>query len=352
MWKKIAARVLIVLGFLSLIVFKDAVRDGVWEGLSISFRVLIPSLFCFSVLVNFLLRIGAFRNPGKGFDRLAGKLFHVSGAAVIPVLAGLLGGFPLGAGVLSQMLRDGSISKQEAYAVSALCNQAGPAFVIGALGSVLGSPLLGLLLFLIHLVSVFLTALLLRPETRAPVSVRRKQSEPLPAPQAFTEAVRDSAFAMVQLTGFVVFFTAWQSLICQAVPSDRLPDSLVGLLQGTLELSSGAARFTGITASRAFLPLAFLIGWGGVCVHLQAASFMLPAGIPMRRYLLGKTLQGFLCAALASFAQLFLFPDRKDPLIAALFCPALLLAGIFLFRLKKNSGKKQKICYNREKSTV
>lgn len=351
MREKYTSAILFSAFFTALLLWKSDVQAGVAEGLSICCRVLIPSLFCFSVGVNYLLRIGVFDRTGSGLEMLTNKLLHLHGPALLPVLAGLLGGFPLGPCVLAQMYEDGAVSRQDAYAVSGICNQAGPAFLLGAVGSITGSSRTALLLFLINLVSAGLTALLLRPERQPMGSVRKKRRTPQKASLAFLDSVRESTFAMLQLTGFVVFFTAGQHLLCRLLPLDRFSSPVTGLLLGMFELSTGTVRFMTCAPGSAFLPLSFLIGWGGLCVHLQAASFFLRAGIPMKQYLLGKTVQGLLCAALASILHPLLFSDQQC-IFDVVVCLISILAIIFLLLRKKNSGKNRNLCYNRTKHTA
>ena len=44
---------------------------------------------------------------------------------------------------------------------------------------------------------------------------------------------------------------------------------------------------------------AFLLGWGGLCVHFQAAAVLSGSGLKMKERLGGKLLHGVLSALLA-----------------------------------------------------
>ena len=90
------------------------------------------------------------------------------------------------------------------------------------------------------------------------------------------------------------------------------------LLTGGLEVTNGltavAALQIGIRPK--FVLFSALLGWSGLCVHLQGLSFTLPLGIPARGYLRGKLLQCACAAALACPASLLL----QDAAAAAAIC--------------------------------
>ncbi|MCR5552768.1 MAG: nucleoside recognition domain-containing protein, partial [Oscillospiraceae bacterium] len=135
--------ILILIGV--LILRSKAVQAGVRSGLAICGRVLIPALFPFSVLSGLLLRSGGASALGAKADGWMRRRFHLPGQAAAPLLTGLMGGYPLGAQSLAALYKAGGLTKSEAVALSAFCNQPGPAFLVGAVGaSVFGEPRLGL----------------------------------------------------------------------------------------------------------------------------------------------------------------------------------------------------------------
>ena len=114
--------------------------------------MIIPALFPFFVLSILLNRLGLPGMLGKLFAPFASRLYGISGAGASALLIGLTGGYPLGAAYIADMERQGSITASEGERLLGFCNNSGPAFIIGAVGSgVFGSVKIGLLLYAVHI---------------------------------------------------------------------------------------------------------------------------------------------------------------------------------------------------------
>lgn len=294
-------RLLLPLGGLVLLLLLPArAAAGAAAGLKLAAGVLIPSLFPVGVLAGCLLRM----EPENAAERLAGRavraVFGVSGTGAVPLILGLLGGFPLGARLVASLYRDGRLSRAEAERLSGLCNNAGPAFLLGVVGTVLGELRLGAALAGIQLLSVLLTGLLLR-EPGQVIQAAPKRGGKVPGPgDALLSSLRDTALSMVFLTGTVIFFQAGLACLEALLPLASLPPLSRALLAGSLELSGGVSALLGLPAETAFPAAALLVGWGGCCVHLQAAEALRAAGLPVKPYLRVKLLQGAICLLLSA----------------------------------------------------
>ena len=299
-------RLLLPLGGIALFLCRpEAARAGAREGLTLCAAVLIPSLYPVSVLSGCLLRMA----DGRGTERLAGRwmraLFGLPAAAALPLALGLLGGFPLGARLAAEACRAGALTREEAARLSGLCNNAGPAFLLGAAGTMLGSPVLGGALLGIQLLSALLTGLLLRrPGEAAAGEVPAAQGQSLWA--CLPVCIGQSAEAMLRLTGAVVFFRAFTACLGSLLSPERLPRLWQAALTGLLEVSAGIRQLAWLPPALALPAAAGLICWGGLCVHLQAAEALSAAAVPVKPYLRAKALQGGL-GLLLSLAVSILF---------------------------------------------
>ena len=280
--------------------FSDAAGEGIRAGLSFCGRVLIPSLFPVSVLAGCMIRLHAADGPGRFAERWMRGLFGLPGAGALPLLLGMLGGFPLGAQLAASACKTGQLSRQEAARLAGLCNNAGPAFLLGTAGAVLGAPGIGLKLLLIQLASVLLTGLIFRRSTAADISRRpRPAATPEPMASVLSGCMAESATAMLRLTGAVAFFQAVCACLIPALQLSRLPALLRALVFGMLELTGGLAALGGIHSPAALPLAAFLICWGGFCVHLQAIQVLAGAELPIAPYLKRKLLQAGIALLLA-----------------------------------------------------
>ncbi len=286
--------------------------------LSLCAELIIPSLLPFFAASALLIRLGAPQELGRLLAPLARKLWGVSGAGASAFLAGICGGYPLGAQTVAELYGAGQISREEAGRLLRFCNNSGPSFLIGVIGAGLfSSRSAGLLLYGVHILAAILTGALFR---------RRGASCSSPCPvqcpgiaEALVASVRQATSAVLSVCGFVVCFCVLSGLLdalglwdaaaallsrAALVPA---PDARA-LLIGLTELSSGigALRALPPTAGR-FVLAAFLCGWGGLSVHLQTMAVLAETDLDGRTHLAGRFLSAILSALLAAAALRF-FP--------------------------------------------
>ena len=98
--------VIAVLSFAVLIIIKpELCASGAAQGLLLSGRVLIPSLFPMTVCTMFIMGSGAFSGL-KRVSHVTQKLFHLSSDEFITVILSLIGGYPVGAKLLNEAVRE------------------------------------------------------------------------------------------------------------------------------------------------------------------------------------------------------------------------------------------------------
>lgn len=318
---------LLICGIVLLLLLPAECGAGVRSGMKLCADALIPSLFPVSVLAGCLLQM----KPERVAERLSGRwmkiLFGLPGSCAVPFSLGLLGGFPLGAQLTATMYREGSLSRTEAIRLSMICNNAGPAFLLGAVGGILGGQHYGATLFLIQLLSASLCGmLLLRPDALS-LQDRCESQHPVSAFwDALPSAISESVTGMLRLTGSVVFFSAVTACVSAILPLHCLPQAWASIFSGILEVSAGIELLRGSILQTAFPVAAFLVGWGGFCVHLQAAGALHAVGLPVKPYLVGKLLHALISALLA-FVFLPMF-TKNTPI---LFWLSLISTGVLIF---------------------
>ena len=183
-------------------------------GLRLCAELILPSLFPFFVLSALLAKLGLPAQLGERLAPLGRRLFRVSGAGCTALLMGLLGGYPLGAAYIAELCENGCVDEEEAGRLLAFCNNSGPAFFLGALGTgVFGSPRLGLLLYAVHVCAALLTGLLLRGRGPFAAEASPDAAPPLPFSKALPEAVRQAVSASLNVCGFVVCFAVFTGLM-------------------------------------------------------------------------------------------------------------------------------------------
>lgn len=322
-------------GFALLLYFSGQTVDGAREGLILCGTAVIPSLFPFFVLSNFLIRSG-------GGDLLAGKLsrfmqalFGIAPQGASAVLFGLLGGYPLGAATVAELYQAKQISKADAGRLLRFCSNTGPSFFVGAVGlAVFHSAKAGLLLYAIHAVGALLTGVLLcgRAKQTCRVHPTPKPAETLGS--AFSGAVGAACRSMLSISAFVVFFSAALHAIGPLLGAEH---PAVALLTGLLEMTSGVLRLRDCPPLTAFWMAELMVSFGGLCVHFQATSLLRQAGLPCRDYWRGKALHGLLSGALAWPVGLWYFEGK--PLLLPLAAAVVVLAVLLTLAAKKQQNR-------------
>jgi len=276
-----------------LLLRPETSSQAVREGLSLCARTVIPSLFPFFAVVSLLLRLGLAERLQAVCAPFMGPMFRLRGICALPLLTGLLGGYPSGAKTAADLYAQDQITRQEAELLLGFCDNCGPAFLLGYVGAgILGDGRAGVYLYLVHAAAALGTGLLLcrlHPD-RGPALLRSSlPSKTESFPQALTASVSGAAMSTIQICAFVVLFR-----VLAALPPVRLPALALGILEmvsGTAALAPGRAGFVAAAA---------IVGWSGLCVHCQALSVAAPAGLSFRWHWVGKAVQAGFSALLAT----------------------------------------------------
>lgn len=271
----------------------DAASAGVRAGLALCAGTVIPSLFPFFVGISLLLRLGLADRLQGVCGPVMGSLFHMRGPCALPLLAGLLGGYPSGARTAASMYAQGRLTRQEAENLLGFCDNCGPGFLLGYAGAaVLGDIRLGAALCGVHILSALITGAILcriRRDRGVPRALPAGGGGSAPFAQALTDSVRGAVESTLNVCAFVALFQALAAL---------LPGELPWYALGALELVSGMSALPGGRAG--FIAAAVLAGWGGLSVHCQALALTVPEGLSFRAHWAGKALQAGVSALLAA----------------------------------------------------
>ena len=276
-----------------LLLRPEAASQAVGDGLALCASTVIPALFPFFAVVSLLLQLGLAGSLQGLCAPFMGPVFHLRGVCALPLLTGLLGGYPSGARTAADLCRQGLLTRREAELLLGFCDNCGPGFLLGYVGAgILGSARAGAYLFLIHVCSALLVGMFLCRLCGDRGSALLGSSLParvIPFPQALTAAVFGALASTLSICAFVVLFR-----VLAALPPVRLPVPLLGALEmvtGTAALAPGRAGF---------IAAAVMVGWGGLSVHCQAMAVAAPAELSFRWHWIGKALQAALSGLLAA----------------------------------------------------
>jgi sporulation integral membrane protein YlbJ len=299
---------LILLLAAGLLTMAGAVAEGVREGLTLCVNVIVPSLFPFMILSGYVALSGLGPWVALPLRPLTRKLLRLPDEAGSVYLMSLIGGYPVGARTMATLIQTGRLNPKLASRMLCYCVNAGPAFLVAAVGlGFFRSAAAGWILLAGQVSSSLLIG--------AFVSRQAKEEEgrfvqpPSDAGNAFVAAVGNASAAIINTCAFVVLFSGLNALLREsgliaaaenAFPFSQLPMGLAeSLLAGIMEVTGGCAAASSLAGNTAFLLTAFFVSFGGLSIMAQIASAVHGTGVDLRGFLLTRFVHGALTAAIS-----------------------------------------------------
>lgn len=318
--KKYIFTIFIFLIVIFCILFPESMIESAKNGITLWWKVILPSLFPFMILANLITKTALPRLFGKLLNPIMQFIFKLPGISSIAVFLGMVGGYPVGAKITADLRRSNNISESAANHLIKFTNNSGPLFITGAIGiGLYNSTKIGTLLLITHYLASLLTGLLLRSNNKDTNKTQDVEFEIITLSKlgnTLNEAVKDAILSVVTVGGFIVLFSIISTILLEtgailAISKIVFPtlDKTVSysIITGILEVTNGVNLL-----STASLPLkqklvftAFLIGFGGFSIHAQTISVIAKTDIKISSYLIGKTIQGILAGALTYLALLY-----------------------------------------------
>ena len=171
---------------------------GAEIGIELCIKTVIPSLFTFFVISIYLTPCMQ-TIPAWAFRPLE-FLFRIPKGTGVLLLIGILGGYPVGAKIITDARRNKSISQSVADRMLAFSSNAGPAFIFGMSTSLFDHRSAPWLLWGIHILSAWLVSLLVKPpEAKCSPDEKYKRI-------TISEAMKNAIQVMAGVCGGIILF--------------------------------------------------------------------------------------------------------------------------------------------------
>lgn len=300
-----------------LLVQRENAAKGISRGLSVCADVLIPSLFPFMVLSAFCVKGGLSFSGLSPVGVFCRKILKMPCDCLTAVFFGFVGGYPVGASVISSLYEKGSADRKTARRLMSCCVNAGPAFVITATGTVmLGNPFSGILLFVSVCLASVISGILFSFIYKGNAAENEIHTNSMSLSDSLIGAVTDSCRNIVLMCGWVILFSSMSCVVTEFVPEKIVPFFLI-----FSEVTSGVE----VARDAGGLPLvAACISSGGLCVMCQILPAIKKCGIKVYEYLLFRIVN-----------SVFSFVITK---IFLLFVDVSVSVGSFQTRVRSNSA--------------
>ena len=265
--------------------------EKVNESLQLCIAVLIPTLFPFMVLSDFIVRSGLGGIVGSFFEPITRLLFRLPGNSACAVIMSAVGGYPVGAKMSAQLVEEGSLTAQQGKRMMLFCVNAGPAFVIGTVGTVMfSSRTAGMILYFSMVISSFAMGVFTRIFAKETFFYKPKKITF--ETKVISQSVMNGLQSTLLLCAWVLLFSCVNSLT-DIIP---LPESVRSWAKLITEVTGGC-----ITASDSF-PVsiqALVMGWSGLSVHCQLLPYIKTAGLKYSHFMLSRVIHGAVSATVA-----------------------------------------------------
>jgi len=304
---------LVLLAFKVLfLLFPGVVLAAARAGLLLWFNNVMPALLPFMIIANLFIGLGFARFLGQFLQPLMKRVFCLPGIGGFAFIVGLTSGYPMGAKTVADLYRNKELNAKEAQHLLAFCNNAGPVFILGAVGvGMFGSSTVGYVLWAGHVLAAVVLGVLLRRKQQGEIcpSIERhsRQKFPLkdiPIGKALGESVKSAMEAMAVIGGLIIFF----AVVVAVLGEIGLPDQglLAGVISGAIEVTGGVHKISLLEQSIITVGFsAFVIAFGGMSIHMQTLHFIDGTGIKTLPYILCKILHGILAAVITGAIYFF-----------------------------------------------
>lgn len=335
--------------FISIIcIFKmpDSITQGITDGMTICFNVILPSLFPFMIVSAYIIKSGALGFLYKLFYPLTRFVLKLPLCTASVIIMGFIGGFPVGARMTTLLLESGQITENQAKRLLLFCINGGPAFVITAVGvKMLGSNKAGVIIFIslciASLIIGFISSFFDDKKT-TDKRIENSMQSPL---VALSASVTDGVQSILSVCAWVVLFSG----ITECVKALSISDNTYWAMVSLLEVTKGCT----LLAGKMGIPvITAAIGFGGFCVHCQVFSYIKESGLKYRYFFVSRVL----CAALSGIIchlLLIIFPVdittavMSDDITISAFSvslPAFISLTIMCIVMIFDIDSKQKVC--------
>lgn len=284
-----------------MVIFPKQTEGGAKEGIFIWLNSVVPILFPFFIFSDFMKRMGA-------ADRAPTGLY--------PFILAFMSGYPMGAKIVGEMVADGNLTREKGKWVLSYSLITGPAFILGALRSFLGSSEAAVIVAISHYLGAVINGMFSRgrkgehtniaePGDEQPLrpivnlSKSRGRGNPI---EQFTLSIISSTRSMAIILAYLVVFMIGIEILSgigffALIESDIVASFFKGILEMTIGSNSICLSCDNMALKTGMV--SFFVSFGGISVIGQSASMLGKSGISFFDVLQIKTTHGLISGIMA-----------------------------------------------------
>lgn len=262
-----------------LLIFHEAVIIGTQNGLLLWYQTLIPSLLPFILVTNALSETNAYQIVATRFQNTKNNRIY----EIMAIILGNLCGYPIGAKIINDFVKNQCLTTQQANHILALSSQASPMFLIGFVHKHIINDTLPLPVYLISIympVFIYYVLSCFRPHKQN-INHNCVPRKKLDIKDTFLHAVE----IMVMIGIYVMIFSI---ILCILLPLTT--NMLCKIILSFFEITTGLQLLSSISLSTP-LKLSLLCALsasGGLCSAYQVKGVLEYKDTQIKKYLWDK----------------------------------------------------------------
>lgn len=252
------------------------VLNAITKAIERCLNVIIPSLFSFMAISGIIINTKIYKYISKPFYPITKYILKMPNNLFFVFLLGNISGYPIGAKLLLQLLKENIIDKKTAEIMSCFCYGGGPAFFIGVIGlTVYNNANIGILIFLSVAIANFIIAAVMCRIFK-PKCIETKEKIVFNS-DIIIQAVLSTGKALFIICITILFFSVLMSLldsegVFNLLKNIGLSENICTIIKSIFEISNVSYITSNSTR---YIPLiAGICSFGGICVLMQIKSII------------------------------------------------------------------------------
>ena len=295
-----------------ILLFNGAnLSEGIRKGLNLCSFSVIPALFPFMALSVFICKSRA-ADFFAEFLKPAAKFLKIPAICSGIIPAAIFGGYPAAAKCINDCVLEGKLDRKTASKMLCYCVNAGPSFLIGAIGTgVFGSLKIGFILFAAQFLSSFLISVVVSAFLKKPESLNYSPtfSQKSNASCA-VEAIISAAESCFRMCAFIIIACGILEIAFSGKTFSMLSSPLAkAFFSGIFEVTAGVFSCGKISGFGAIIAAGSIASFSGISVILQVAAVTEESKIPLFPFLVSRFFHAGLTAILL---RIFLIFSKED----------------------------------------
>ncbi len=275
-----------------LLLKQSAVREALDISIKLCLSSIIPAIFPFMILSDFLMCNIKIEDESK-ISKLFSRITGIKGSGAMAFVLGNICGFPIGAHISTELYNGGNISDEEYKRLLPISTNPSLAFVVSGVGmGIRGSIADGIKLYISIVFATIISSVIWKSHKSAECfSVKIKERE-----FSLVGSIKNAMSSLISVFAYIFFFSIIVNIIYSFSPS-RLATALVSAI---LEIGNACSNIYTVNFPQhlSLSITAFALGFSGLSMYVQALG-LAESLVKQDMYIKIKLTEGIFAFAIA-----------------------------------------------------